>query len=228
MIKHHPKLDLIQAYTQGKLPASLSAAISIHASMCPDCQQLIDEQTELHASSVFENGGVNEVIYETETLSKIFAEADLDAMISAITSDDSVSQSQPVADKQVEINGQTYQLPRALANINHSNFSGIGKISRASLDLGEGDLHSHLLHIDAGGSVPSHTHKGFELTLLLDGTFSDESGEYVKGDFIMLDSSHEHTPISEKGCLCMTIADDALHFTQGLSKLLNPIGKMIY
>ena len=76
--------------------------------------------------------------------------------------------------------------------------------------------------------MPEHTHKGFELTLLLDGSFSDDKGEYVKGDFIMLDASIKHNPISQDGCLCYTVANDALHFTQGINKLLNPIGNFIY
>jgi putative transcriptional regulator len=85
-----------------------------------------------------------------------------------------------------------------------------------------------LLHIQPGGSVPEHTHNGFELTVLIAGDFSDDQGEYVPGDFIMLDKKHQHHPVSEKGCLCFTVANDSLHFTQGINKLLNPIGTFIY
>ena len=106
--------------------------------------------------------------------------------------------------------------------------SHIGKLSRARIQLEENEIHTSLLQIEPGGSVPEHTHKGFELTVLLDGSFHDEQGEYVKGDFIMLDRSHQHHPISDNGCLCYTVANDALHFTQGINKLLNPIGSFIY
>ena len=63
---------------------------------------------------------------------------------------------------------------------------------------------------------------------MLAGTFADEQGEYVAGDFIMLDKRHQHQPATEHGCLCYTVANDALHFTQGINKLLNPIGAFIY
>ncbi len=104
----------------------------------------------------------------------------------------------------------------------------IGKLSRARVQLDENEIHTSLLYIEPGGGVPEHTHKGFELTVLLEGSFEDEQGEYVKGDFIMLDSSHQHQPISKQGCLCYTVANDALHFTQGINKLLNPIAGFIY
>jgi putative transcriptional regulator len=53
-------------------------------------------------------------------------------------------------------------------------------------------------------------------------------GTYHEGDFIWLDGKHTHNPITKEGCLCLTVASDSLHFTQGLTKILNPIGKFIY
>jgi putative transcriptional regulator len=101
-------------------------------------------------------------------------------------------------------------------------------LARTRIQLDETEIHTNLLHIEPGGSVPEHTHKGFELTVLLEGSFHDDHDKYVKGDFIMLDSSHQHHPVSPEGCLCYTVANDALHFTQGINKLLNPIGSFIY
>ena len=118
--------------------------------------------------------------------------------------------------------------PNVLRNMSLGKTAQIGKLSRARILLDEGEIHTNLLHIGAGGSIPEHTHKGFELTLLLAGTFADEQGEYVQGDFIMLDKRHQHQPATELGCLCYTVANDALHFTQGINKLLNPIGSFIY
>jgi putative transcriptional regulator len=64
--------------------------------------------------------------------------------------------------------------------------------------------------------------------LLLEGSFEDEMGSYHEGDFIWLDGKHTHNPVTKEGCLCLTVASDSLHFTQGLTKMLNPIGKFIY
>ena len=45
MIKHHPTFELIQAFVNGELPASLSAGIAMHAEMCPKCQHQIAQLT---------------------------------------------------------------------------------------------------------------------------------------------------------------------------------------
>ena len=149
-------------------------------------------------------------------------------MINDIVSSTEIDIASVIPDKTIEFKGMNYTLPKALVNMEFGHNSQIGKLTRSRIQLNEGDIHTSLLHIQPGGGVPKHTHKGFELTVLLAGSFHDESGQYVKGDFIMLDGSHQHHPISAKGCLCYTVANDALHFTQGLNKLLNPIGSFIY
>ena len=108
------------------------------------------------------------------------------------------------------------------------HWSGIGAVRRARIVSDEKNVRASLLHISAGGQIPAHQHKGYEITLLLEGSFSDELGSYEKGDFILLQGDVNHSPKTEKGCLCYTVLDAPLHFTRGVSKVLNPLGKLIY
>jgi len=230
MIKHHPKFELIQAYVNGELPASLSIGITLHADLCPVCQQKIVQLTEQVAERSFEESNdpllseLNKLDFENDITEDYF----FDSMINDITDSNDIDTLIEVASKEIIFKDKSYTLPRALNNVSMGKAANVGKLSRARLQLDENEIHSNLLHINPGGGVPEHTHKGFELTVLLDGSFSDDRGEYHKGDFIMLDGTSTHNPISEKGCLCYTVANDALHFTQGINKLLNPIGSFIY
>ena len=233
MIKHHPKFELIQSFVNGDLPASLSAAIAIHADMCPQCQQQIAELTDQVAEVSFEEAYLDRFIVDDHQPIESIGEQNDDALdindiIAQITLSDDIDKVEPLVEKTMLFNNKVYTLPAALNNMSLGKISHIGKLSRARIQLNENEIHTSLLQIEPGASVPQHTHKGFELTLLLDGSFSDERGEYVKGDFIMLDGSHTHNPVSAQGCLCYTVANDALHFTQGINKLLNPIGTFIY
>jgi putative transcriptional regulator len=228
MIKHHPKFELIQAFVNGDLPASLSAGIAIHADMCEECQQKIAQLTEQVAENSFEEEFLDRFIVDEDDTLESIAAINFDDMIESIVESSDIDLVTDKVEKTVNYNGENYVLPLALNNMKLGKHAHIGKLTRTRIQLDEGEIHSSLLHIEPGGGVPEHTHKGFELTVLLDGSFHDASGEYVKGDFIMLDASHKHQPISTNGCLCYTVANDALHFTQGINKLLNPIGSLIY
>lgn len=236
MIKHHPKFELLQNFVNGDLPASLSAGITIHADMCPICKEKIDQITEKTAESCFEVDAADASI--DEFINQITPTDDVtNMMINDITSSDitlhtnikAETISQPVESvNTLNFKGKDYKLPNVLKRMNINKPANIGKLARAKVQLHEGEIHTNILHIEPGGSVPEHTHKGFELTVLLAGSFSDAKGEYVTGDFIMLDGNHIHQPVSQNGCLCYTVANNALHFTQGINRLLNPIGSFIY
>lgn len=57
MITHHPTHSLLNDYVQGILPASLSAAISVHAEMCDICAKNIHALTEEAAENAFYEKG---------------------------------------------------------------------------------------------------------------------------------------------------------------------------
>ena len=68
-------------------------------------------------------------------------------------------------------------------------------------------LHSHahescaLVRWAPGTIFNAHRHWGGEEILVLDGTFSDEHGQYPKGTWIRSPHLSEHRPYSEEGCL---------------------------
>ncbi|OOE49881.1 transcriptional regulator [Salinivibrio kushneri] len=224
MIKYHPSTDLLDAFAAGKLPTSMAIALSAHVELCQECQAYVAAAEASLAQTVFD---------EEETAATDWDFAAEDEMLAAIfedtaANDGAVDAQAPVRATQISVSDKTYTLPRALQRFSDSNWSSFGKVQRARLNLDEGATRASFLHIDEGGSVPAHTHKGYELTLLLDGTFEDESGEYVPGDFILLDSRHHHTPFTQQGCLCYTVANAPLYFTKGVSKLLNTVGHAIY
>ena len=233
MIKHHPKFELIQAFVTGELPASLSAGIAIHSEMCSKCHHQITQLTEQLAECSFEEATFQPTNNASTELLSLLNTSNIEAMsidnmIAEITVSDEIDAAIRPVNKTVIFNKKPCSLPTALTNMTLDKAVNIGKLSRSRIQLNENEIHTSLLTMRPGGGIPEHTHKGFELTLLLEGSFSDEKGEYVKGDFIMCDASHQHHPVSEQGCLCYTVTNDALHFTQGINKLLNPIGAFIY
>ncbi|MFA0569445.1 ChrR family anti-sigma-E factor [Vibrio gallaecicus] len=253
MIKHHPNFNVLKEFVAGTLPDSISLVVASHVEMCAECQATVELLTEQAAQALFEpleaaqenentlddesNAGVAinfDAIFsqgkgdEVDKNNDMLNLLDLD-MINQITANtDLVQTTSPTENVEVEVAGQSFTLPRALHSVVRKEWLGLGKISRARLDFEDGSRHASLLHIAEGGQVPSHTHKGFEITLLLQGSFDDEMGHYSAGDFVWLDGKHTHNPVTQEGCVCLTVSSDALHFTKGVSQLFNPLGKYIY
>ncbi|KXF81759.1 ChrR family anti-sigma-E factor [Enterovibrio coralii] len=220
MIKYHPSDDLLKEHAAGSLLASMSIAVSAHCEMCEHCQaKVIQFEKELAAEA-----------FDKQEAAAQEAQDEFAGMMSAIINDTSAPLTlvSPSPASEIDVGGDRYTLPIALRRYHHLGWSSIGAISRARLPLNEGDMRASLLHIGMNGSVPSHTHKGMEVTLLLSGHFEDEHDSYVPGDFIVLDASNHHTPHTHDGCLCYTVADAPLHFTKGVSQLLNTVGRVIY
>jgi putative transcriptional regulator len=84
-----------------------------------------------------------------------------------------------------------------------------------------------LMKIAPGIPTPEHTHRGLELTLVLDGAFTDETGSYETGAILIHDERIKHQPVScpQQGCVCLVATDAPLRFTRGWMRLLNPFLK---
>ena len=78
-------------------------------------------------------------------------------------------------------------------------------LSVAPISVGETAYELALHKIDAGGTTPSHDHRGMELTVVLKGSFSDEHGVYHEGDFLIREPGHVHRPAAaqNKACICL-------------------------
>lgn len=80
-----------------------------------------------------------------------------------------------------------------------------------------------LLKIAPGAKTPHHEHKGLEITLILDGAFHDDNRKYTAGEIVVSDANTHHEPIADEelGCVCLMVTTEPVHFTRGLSRLLN-------
>ena len=229
MIKHHPNSAILQDFVDGNLADAVSLIVASHVELCEHCQKQVSMLTAQAADSAFESDSLELKLSDSEIDAFLvdYGEFDFDA-INQITADLSQAVEVVVEAQQETVSNTTFTIPRALNSVVRKDWMNLGKISRARLDFDDESHHTSLLHIDKDGQVPCHTHKGFEITLLLEGSFEDEMGVYNKGDFIWLDGEHTHQPATKEGCVCLTVSSDALYFTKGVSQLFNPLGKYIY
>jgi putative transcriptional regulator len=82
-----------------------------------------------------------------------------------------------------------------------------------------------LYRIRGGRKMPTHTHEGTEITLVLQGAFSDATGRYARGDVAVADEHLDHRPVAEPGadCICFAVTDAPLRLTGPLGRWLQKL-----
>jgi len=80
--------------------------------------------------------------------------------------------------------------------------SPAGGVERCMLDRVGGEVAraTSLVRFAAGSSFPTHTHDGGEEYLVLEGTFSDETGDFPAGTYVRNPIGTSHAPHTEEGC----------------------------
>ncbi len=212
MAKHHPSLDFLTEYAAGTLPLAQSACVAAHLNYCPECQRtatsLLEVGASLFASATPEPVG-------DRLLNNVLARLDEEPPLSY-----------PHADP-TSTAGRT---PAILQRLMAGNFADlvwkkITKTLRVSY-VRTGDLRHEfaLYHIKAGGKIPEHGHRGAEITLVLQGGFSDADGSYDEGDFIYrgADEVHAPTALQTEDCICIGVIDAPLRFTGWQYRWMNP------
>ncbi len=80
-----------------------------------------------------------------------------------------------------------------------------------------------LVKLEPRSAAPPHSHPGTEVTVVLQGSFSDQTGKYRKGDIIIIsDPRLVHQPTaSDEGCVCLTLTEAPLRFQDPFQRFMN-------
>lgn len=228
MIKFHPTEELLVKYVQGELDASLCLVIGTHIDMCPVCANTVKDIEEQVARSVF----INELQGSANATPAQLPEAEMNMMLEQIISSHAPEKIvREPALEEITLEGKQFKLPPTLGRLGSrlGHWSKVpGSVWRAPVNLSGHDK-INLIYMAAGASVPEHTHRGSEATLVLNGSFADEFDCYEDGDFIFLDQQHKHTPqTAQEDCLTLAWLNEPLQFTSGVARLLNPFSNLFF
>jgi putative transcriptional regulator len=82
-----------------------------------------------------------------------------------------------------------------------------------------------LLWIRAGRAMPAHTHQGLEATLVLQGSFSDATGRYERGDIAVADDDVDHKPVAgaAEDCICYAVSEGPVKLTGPVARLFDKL-----
>ena len=89
-----------------------------------------------------------------------------------------------------------------------------------------GDSHRvSLLRLRPGRGLPMHRHVGTEYTVVLQGGYTDSTGNYGVGDFAVGPGPEQHEPIADPGppCIALIVVEKPIVLTGPIGRWLNPL-----
>ncbi|QFS81278.1 Anti-sigma-E factor ChrR [Roseivivax sp. THAF40] len=209
MIHHHLPDDMLMAYAAGQLPEAFALAVATHLSLCDTCRAAAESFDALGGALLDE---AETVAVSDDLLARTMAglNMDADAAVSAPPRDPVLPQ--PLLGY---VGGR-------LADV---KWRSVGRgVKQAILPMTDDTATARLLYIPAGTAVPDHSHHGTEITVVLQGAFTDEDGRFARGDVEVASDEVDHTPVADisEDCICLAVTDAPLRFKGWLPRIAQP------
>ena len=213
MPTHHPGDDLLIAYAAGSQEEPVALIVATHLALCPRCRDEVAHLEELGGALLEEQPAE---ALRNDSLERVLARLDEPAPEAPQRPAEVAPGPAPLVPRPL----RDY-LGGGLDQLDWTSFRGLEKVELLSDRPG---FRTRLMRIKSGTAMPTHSHEGNELTLVLAGGFSDEHGHFVRGDVAEADPSVDHQPVADPGedCLCLAVTDAPLRLTGPFGRLLNP------
>lgn len=199
------------AYSAGTLPEAFNLMVASHLSFCDACRAEAESYDSL--------GGA--VLDSDDFEASAVSDSALDATL-ALIAGGPVERAEPDYDP-------TSILPAPLqdyvgGDVSQIKWKPVGLGVKQAILKTSDQASARLLYIPAGAAMPDHSHKGVEMTMVLQGAFQDEDGYFARGDVEIADSDLHHTPVADihEDCICLAVTDAPLKFRGLIPKLAQP------
>jgi len=212
MVREHiDTIDsLLARYVAGTLPTPARVLVEAHLELKP--------KSRIKVRNLEAMAGLELIDIDPVALS------DRDAMLAAVVGSGAPQEAASVSHHEARV------FPKALYDFVGFDAADVPWRTRLpgfkEYDLGDIEgCHVNLFWIKPGRTVPAHTHEGSELSLVLDGAFSDVRGHYGRGDISVADEAVDHRPMADKGqpCIGFAVMDAPLKLTGSFRQLIGDI-----
>lgn len=203
--RHHIPEALLRAYATGRLPHVFAVVVAAHVSLCDDCRAAVEAE-EMVGGALLDRCGPAGL-----------APGARERLLAALDG--------PPPPPPIRASG-IFPAPvmQALGG-DPPRWRMLGGGIRQQILSADAAGSLRLLYIPPGKAVPEHGHRGLELTLVLQGSFSDSAGRFARGDVECAHDEVDHQPVADPGapCICLAATDAPLRFHAMLPRLLQPL-----
>jgi putative transcriptional regulator len=216
MSRHPAPDELLLDYAAGNLPDGPALAVALHVALDPQSQRTVDRLNAV--------GGA---LIEREPVPEFGGEKDAAELERALARlDDVPVEARPTAASRRHPGFDWAPAPLVPHLRPGMDWRRVmGKFDEIRLDL-PGDFHRvSLLRLESGRGLPEHKHAGYEYTVVLQGGYTDETGNYGVGDFAVGPGAQRHEPIADPGepCIALIVVENPIVLTGPWGRWLNPL-----
>lgn len=210
MSRHSAPDELLLDYAAGVLPEGPALAVALHVALDPEARRAVRRLRGLGGAMLESEAGTE------------MGEAALEAALARL--DDVPVEPLPVAPgARPGFDWAPTPLRPYLGGRQWKR--ALGGFEEIRLDL-HGDSHRvALLKLEPGHGLPMHCHTGHEYTVVLQGGYTDSTGNYAVGDFAVGPGPVAHEPIADPGepCIALIVLAEPIVLTGFWARLLNPL-----
>ncbi|MBI3197499.1 MAG: cupin domain-containing protein [Rhodospirillales bacterium] len=210
MSRHPAPEELLLDYAAGALPEGLALAVGLHVALDPAARRAVDRLNALGGALMERE---SEAAVDETALERMLARLDKIA----------VEPRPPPFVPRPGFEWAPPPLARYLGPNPHWR-RVLGGFEEIRLTMG-GDSHRvSLLRLMPGRGLPVHRHAGTEHTVVLQGGYTDETGNFGVGDFTF-GPAGEHEPIADPGdpCIALIVLEQPIVLTGPIGRWLNPL-----
>lgn len=216
-VSHHLTDVTIQDYAAGSLSIPMETLVACHMTVCRYCRE-----RALLADSL---GG--SLFDESEPATMSLSAGDLLKRAAMMP-----SHAEPTIPGQNREAPSVRGVPRPLARLLPTTLEELDwrRIAPGIKQHNLSDQHRkhgafQLLHLEPGVVLSAHSHNDRELTYVVQGSYSDDIGQFKQGDIADLDECHEsHQPVidSEVPCIALIATHAPVTYSGVVGKIMQP------
>jgi putative transcriptional regulator len=225
--QRHPSDETLLTYASGTLGAAHRFVVATHVLRCPDCRVKVEAVERVGGVLLDDLAGMP--LQQPDALQLCLRR--VEDHESCITSTKRLI----AAENRRRAASNGVSLPQLFQDLRPGKLRWLAPgLQHATLMKDQrGTL--HLVRVKPGVTLPPHTHRGLELTCVLEGAFHDANGHYLVGDVAEtgdedeeakhpeVDHHHLVTADTPADCVCVIATSGRLNFVGWLAQVLQPI-----
>ncbi|MEQ8355002.1 MAG: ChrR family anti-sigma-E factor [Kiloniellaceae bacterium] len=212
--QHHLPEEVLLDHAAGSLSEGMALLVATHLALCPGCRAAATEFDALGGALL---AAITPQALAPEAFEQVLARIDADELLPAAEAAATAAHGLPLPLNDY-VGSAVESLPwrRLLRGIETAELKPRGARSSEGFPVS-------LMRLAPSTAVPRHTHQGLEITMVLQGGYSDAGLHYERGDVQISDASVDHRPVvaDESSCLCLVYQDAPLRLTGPIGRWFN-------